>query len=106
MASASWRILLINTRSRRTRRKNKLAARPAARLRRLVAHAQEFIDLSVSLILPDAVALLNFTLELLALAIDGLQVIIGQLAPMLLNISTKLLPISLDTIPIHGSLRG
>ena len=65
------------------------------------------IDLSLHLVLLDAVALLDPALQLLALAADGRQVVVGELAPLLLHFAFHRLPVPLDAVPVHSeSLHG
>src|SRR5262249_11492756 len=59
------------------------------------------LDLLLGLIPRDAVALLDAAHELVALAVDDREVVIGQLAPALLDLAGELLPIAGDLIPIH-----
>src|ERR1700758_4292912 len=51
-----------------------------------------------------AIAFLDLALELLALAVDLVDVIIRKLTPLLLDLAFELLPISFDTVPIHHRL--
>src|ERR1043165_9448935 len=62
------------------------------------------IDLLLRLVLGDAVALLDAADELVLLAVDDGDVVLGQLAPLLLDLAGELLPIAFDTIPIHLAL--
>src|SRR3982074_2931619 len=62
------------------------------------------VDLTLRLILGDAVAFLDTADELVLLAADDGQVVLGQLAPLLLHLAGELLPIAFDAIPIHDSL--
>jgi hypothetical protein len=47
-------------------------------------------------------ALLQLAQELITLAGDHVHVVVGQLAPLLANLALELLPVSLDTVFIHG----
>ena len=58
----------------------------------------------LGLILGHAVALLQLALELIALAVDGGEVVVGELAPLLLDLARQLFPITLDAILIHDGL--
>src|ERR1700723_3373436 len=49
-----------------------------------------------------AVVLLNLTDEDMASAFDYIQVVIGQLSPLLFDLSFVLLPLSFHLIPVHG----
>src|ERR1700730_7309799 len=64
------------------------------------------VDLTLRLVLGDAVAFLDAADELVLLAADDSQIVFGQLAPLLLHLAGQLLPIAFDAIPIHGSLRS
>src|SRR5262249_17137339 len=59
------------------------------------------VDLALALLLRHAVALLKPAAQLHALALDDVEVVAGELAPLLLNPAFELLPIAFDTIPIH-----
>src|SRR5262249_38366319 len=62
---------------------------------------QPGIDLFLGLLLAVAVALLQSAGELLALAFNDVEIVIGELAPLLLNLAFELVPVSFHTIPIH-----
>src|SRR5258707_14026145 len=62
------------------------------------------VDLTLRRVLGDAVAFLDTADELVLLAADDGQVVLGQLAPLLLHLAGQLLPIAFDAIPIHDSL--
>src|ERR1044071_4669744 len=62
------------------------------------------IDLLLRLVLGDAVALLDAANELVLLAVDDGDVVLGQLAPLLLDLAGELLPVAFNAIPIHLSL--
>src|SRR5262245_38446894 len=65
-------------------------------------HALEpAVDLALGLVLRHAVALLKPAAELHALTLDDVEIIAGELAPLLLNLAFELFPIAFDTIPIH-----
>src|SRR5262245_65209569 len=59
------------------------------------------VDLAIGFVLRHAVALLKPAAELRALTLDDVEVVAGELAPLLLNLAFELLPIAFDTIPIH-----
>jgi len=74
-------------------------------LLRLRLHgAQPIVDVLSHLIFSPAVPLLKLSLKLIASAIDGGQVVISELTPLLFNLSAELFPVSCETIPIHSSL--
>lgn len=57
------------------------------------------IDLLIGFCLADTVALLQLASQLLTVAIDLREIIVRQLAPVLLHVTAKLFPVSLDLIP-------
>src|SRR5688500_7175578 len=59
------------------------------------------IDLALCLVLGDAVALLDAANQLVLLAVDDRNVVLGQLAPLLLDLAGELLPVAFNAIPIH-----
>jgi hypothetical protein len=61
------------------------------------------VDLLARGVLLDAVTLLDLAFELVALSADGGEVVVGQIAPLLLELPLELLSVSFDTIPVHGS---
>src|SRR5436305_11401975 len=60
-------------------------------------------DLLVGFVASAAVFLLDLAHELVALAADGVELVVGQLAPLFLDRSLELLPVAFDAIPVHGS---
>jgi len=56
----------------------------------------------LDLILLITVPLLYLTFELISPTIDRGQVVIRELAPLFFDLALNLLPISLDSIPIHA----
>jgi hypothetical protein len=55
---------------------------------------QPIVNVFAHLIFGVAVASLNLAFQLIAPAIDGSQIVIGQLAPLLFDAAGKLLPIA------------
>jgi hypothetical protein len=53
------------------------------------------------LIFAVAVALLDLPFQLLALSVDHGEVVIRELAPLLLDLAGELLSVTFDAIPIH-----
>ena len=49
----------------------------------------------LGLVLCDAIALLKAAGELLPLAFDHVEIVIGELAPLLLNLAFELFPVAL-----------
>ena len=66
---------------------------------------QPIIDVFAHHVFCDSVSLLNPPFELVALSVDAIQVIFGELTPLLLDLALNLLPVSFDAIPIHHFLR-
>src|SRR5712691_3668976 len=62
------------------------------------------VDLALGFVLGNAVALLQAAGELGALALDHIEVIVGELSPLLPNLAFELLPVSFNAIPVHRSL--
>src|SRR5262245_35453502 len=61
-----------------------------------------FIDVLLRLLLGDAIPLLNLANQLLSFALDLIEVVVGQVAPFLFDLSLKLFPLSGNLIPIHN----
>ena len=61
------------------------------------------LELLFRLFLGDAVPLLDFAEELITLSGNDVQIIIGEFAPFLLNVSFELFPVSGNLIPIIPS---
>src|SRR5579871_2160281 len=59
------------------------------------------IDILPDLVLRQSVPLLNFAFELFSAAMNEIKVIIGELSPLLLDLPLHLLPITLDSVPVH-----
>src|SRR5262249_10326056 len=59
------------------------------------------LDLTLGLVLGDAVALLDTTHELVLLAVYGRNVIVRQFTPMLFHFAGELLPVAFNAIPVH-----
>jgi hypothetical protein len=62
------------------------------------------VDLALSGVLGEAVALLQLAGELLATAFHEIKVVVGQLALLLLHLAFDLLPVAFDAIPVHADL--
>jgi hypothetical protein len=60
------------------------------------------VNVLLDLILGEAITLLDLTFELIPATVDGGEVIVGELAPLLLDLACDLLPVSFNTIPVHG----
>src|SRR5438093_1579836 len=64
----------------------------------------EFFDFCFGLFLSNAVSLLHDSDELVAPTIDHIEFVVSQFPPSFLDLASKLLPISFDLVPIHGSV--
>jgi len=62
------------------------------------------IDLPLRFVFGVAVTLLKPAGELGLVALDDVQIVVGQFPPLLLNLAFELLPVSFDSIPIHDIL--
>jgi hypothetical protein len=62
---------------------------------------REFIDLLLRHVLGDSVALLNLSDQLVALAVDRGQIVLGEFDPLLFHLPHRLLPFAFDLIPVH-----
>src|SRR6185295_15351665 len=65
------------------------------------------LDLALGFVLLDAVALLDLADQLVAMAAHLVELVVGELAPLFLQLARHLLPVALNAIPIHlHDLRG
>jgi len=62
------------------------------------------VNVLLDLILGEAITLLDLSFELIAAAVYGGEVIVGEFAPLLLDLTCDLLPISFNAIPVHDNL--
>jgi hypothetical protein len=62
------------------------------------------VNVLPDLIFGETVALLDFALKLIPPAVDGGQVVVGEVSPLFLDLALHLLPVSLDAIPVHFNL--
>src|SRR5262249_14673924 len=77
---------------------------PAMELRSSVHAFEPGVDLALGLILRHAVALLKPAAELHALTLDDVEIVVGKLAPLLLNLAFELFPIAFNSIQFIASL--
>src|SRR6185503_6701855 len=64
-------------------------------------------DLALGFVLLDAVALLDLAHQLVAMAAHLIELVVGELAPLLLQLARHLLPVALNAVPVHlQNLRG
>src|SRR5207253_3544930 len=74
------------------------ADRPGSRRQR----PREVVQFLLCPLLHVAVPLLEFAGELVAAAGDRREVVVRELAPLLLHLPLDLVPVALDLIPVHG----
>src|SRR5581483_12415152 len=60
---------------------------------------EPIVDIPADLILCQSVTFLNLAFELIATTVDDVEVVIGELTPLLLHFALGLFPISLNTVP-------
>ena len=70
---------------------------------RLLKLAAPFVDLALGFLFRDAIALLDFSGENLLVAFHLLQVVIGEFAPLMLQLAFELLPVARYLISVHES---
>src|SRR6266540_3459288 len=75
-----------------------------AALRPALVQLLPVLDLAVGLIAGYPVSFLDLADQFVALAVDLRERVVGELAPLLLDLTRHLLPVSFHTIPIHGAL--
>ncbi len=64
----------------------------------------EALDFALGIVASLAVALLNGAYELVAAALDPVEVVIGQVAPLLLDLALDLVPLALEGRLVHAGL--
>src|SRR5271156_881643 len=62
---------------------------------------RKFIHLLLGHVLGDAVAFLYFSDQLIPLAVNRREIIVGEFAPLLFHFADGLLPLAFDLIPVH-----
>src|SRR5215203_2339545 len=60
------------------------------------------VHFTPDLVLLIPVTLLDLAFELIAAAVDHVQIVIGELAPLLFDVALELLPVPFHSVPIHG----
>lgn len=59
------------------------------------------VDVLARLIFLKTITLMNIAFELVAFAIDDVEVIVGERALLFLDLSLHLFPVTFDAVPIH-----
>src|SRR5690606_9163480 len=60
------------------------------------------VDILAGLVLCVAIALLDFPFQLIEFAIDLVEVVVGQFAPLFLDLALDLFPVTFNAIPVHS----
>src|SRR4051812_243368 len=76
-------------------------ARPRVAAGPFIEAGLPVLHLPLGLVLADAVGLLDLARQLVPLSADGVDIVVGELAPLLLDLALELLPVAFDAIPIH-----
>src|SRR4029453_412491 len=108
LSSTSWRCPRTPSRRRRRRETVRQASatrrwdvgtwRRSSRPRLLV---EEVVDLALRLVLRAAIALLDLPGEDLRVAVNLVEVVVGELAPLLADPTLELLPLTLESFTVH-----
>ena len=65
---------------------------------------QPAVDFGLCIFLGLAVVLLDLSSEFLAASLDDVEIVIGELALLLLGLALELFPATFNLIPVHGGL--
>src|SRR4029077_18715644 len=65
----------------------------------------EVADLFLRFVPGDSITLLQAAGEIFAAAVGTLQIVVGELAPLLLELSGKLFPLTFDSVLVHDCSR-
>lgn len=65
------------------------------------AGGAERIDFVFGFFFGFAVAFLDLAFELLGSAVDGVEVVVGELAPLLLDFAFDLFPVAFELVAVH-----
>src|SRR5215207_5228599 len=71
------------------------------RIRRAAVARLPVLDLPFGFVAADAVTFLDASEQLVALAGDDVEVVVGQLAPLLLGLALELFPVAFDGVFVH-----
>ena len=89
----------------RRRASESRGAKTAVKLARgLLQPGLPIAHLLVGFVAADAIALLDAADQLVALAADAIELVVGQLALLLLGLALELAPIAFDAVPVHHGL--
>ena len=72
-------------------------------MKRLLELAVPLMDLALGFLFGDTIAFLDFSSQDFLVALYLLQVVISELAPLVLDLAFELFPITYDLIPINES---
>ena len=62
---------------------------------------QPGVDVFPDLVLRDSLPLLDYSLQLIAMTLDFVQIVVGEIAPLLFDLSLELFPVTFHAIPVH-----
>jgi hypothetical protein len=62
---------------------------------------QPGIDVFPDLVLRDPVPFLDYSFQLIAMTLDFVQVVVGEITPLLFDLAFELFPVTFDAIPVH-----
>jgi hypothetical protein len=65
---------------------------------------EPFADLTVGFFAFNAIGFLNTSDQFVVLAVNGIDIIVGQATPLFFDVTGKLFPTSFDLVPIHHRL--
>jgi hypothetical protein len=64
------------------------------------------INLTFGFVTRDAIPFLNPAEELFALAMNSVNIVVGELSPLLADFALQLVPLSFEGVFVHGSSMG
>jgi len=67
----------------------------------ILESGHEFVHLFLGSFLGDSISLLNLPHQLFFLAVDGRQIVVGELSPLYLNLAFVLFPFTFELFSIH-----
>ena len=59
------------------------------------------VDVFSDLVLRDPIPLLFYSLQLIAMTLDFVQIVVGEIAPLFFDLAFELLPVTFHAIPVH-----
>src|SRR5579859_4074452 len=96
--------MLLEPRSRAAQREDRTGPLRCARQSGPVVARAEFPRLPLGVLFREAVSLLNLPRELLGVTLELLQIVVRQLAPLLLDLALDLMPTAAHLVLVHDVL--